>query len=101
MAHKGSSHINTTKLKKQIQVRCKTPKVSELFMKQNSRGKEKKRGKKKREQEQVTATEATLSLHIIKLHFPYRSTDCTSKLNKVISSDSETATVNNNNNNIY
>lgn len=52
-------------------------------------------GEKKKKTEQVTTTEATLSLQIIKLHFPYRSIDCTSKLNKIISSDSETATVNN------
>jgi hypothetical protein len=88
ISNKGSSdvqaHINVPKLKKQIQACCKTPKVSEFFMKQNSR-------QKKKTEKQVTATEATLSLQITKFHFPKRSIDCTSKLNKVVSSDSEIA----------
>jgi hypothetical protein len=78
------AHVNKTKHKKEIQACCNTPRVSEFSIKQNSR-------QKNKTEEQVTATEATLSHQGKKCHLPNTSIDCTSKLNQVTCSDSETA----------
>jgi glycyl-tRNA synthetase (class II) len=74
VANKGSydleAHVNSAKHKKQIQSCRNTPKVSDFFIKQNSKT-----------EERVIATEGALSFRAVKHHLPYRSMDCTSKLN--------------------
>jgi glycyl-tRNA synthetase (class II) len=84
VANKGSydleAHVNSAKHKEQIQSCHNTPKVSEFFIKQNSKT-----------EERVVATEGELSFLAVKHHLPCRSMDCTSKLNQVLYSDLETA----------
>jgi len=91
MAHKGSSHLQTliNRTSWRNKSRCVVkPQRSVSSLWNTIQG-----GGEPPQKKQVTETAATLSLQITKLHFLYRPIDCTSKLNTVISCDSEKATV--------